>query len=426
MKIFCSGIGGIGLSAYAMHMKARGHTILGSDRALSPLTDSLEKEGVHVIDNQDGSALPDDVDLLVYSEAIPKTAPERVKAEKLGIRQISYFQGVGELAQGKIVICICGTHGKSSTTAMTARLLMEAGKNPSVVVGTKMFELEGKNYRIGDPDLWVVEACEYRRSFLYLHPTIILLTNVDGDHFDAFSSLEEYHHAFEEFLAKLPKDGTLITHLQDPSIKKLVSTIPQTILDSDTQPLIELETPGEHMRKNAQLVLSLGQTMGIPVEKASSILKGYRGSWRRMEERGVIGNDILVVDDYAHHPIEIKATLAAMKEKYSDRRLVVVFQPHTHDRTLSFWDDFTQAFQNADVLILTDIYDARPDIEKGLVDIPKFLDAIKQESKIETINGTSLFNTKTMFPSLLKQHDLLLIMGAGNIARLADDVMKGI
>lgn len=424
MKIFCSGIGGIGLSAYAMHMQAREHTILGSDRARSALTDTLEQEGVQFFSKQDGTAVTSDIDLLVYSEAIPKTAPERMKAQELGIPQMSYFQALGELAQGNVVICVCGTHGKSSTTAMTARLLIEAGRNPSVVVGTKMFELDGKNYRCGDPDVWVIEACEYRRSFLYLHPTIVLMTNIDGDHFDAFSSLDDYHAAFQEFLQKLPTDGTIIAHRSDPEIQNILASSDKRIVDADTQPEIDLASPGEHMRSNAKLVLALGEMMGIPSLVAAEKLRGYRGSWRRMEERGVIGEDILVIDDYAHHPIEIRATLAGLREKYPHRRCVLVFQPHTHDRTIAFWNDFVGCFQGVDVFVMPDIYDARPDIEKEFVDIKKFLAEVARQSRTQIINGEGLLNTEKILPSLLKPHDLLVIMGAGNISDLADRIMQ--
>ena len=172
------------MSAYAAQQAARGHTVMGSDRADSPLLDDLRSQGITIVSSQDSVQIPVDTDLFVYSEAIPAESPERQFAREHQIRSISYFQALGELVKGAYVIAVCGTHGKSSTTAMVAKMLIDAGKDPSVVVGTKMKELNGRNWRMGQSDFFVVEACEYRRSFLHIHPSIVLLTNVDGDHFE--------------------------------------------------------------------------------------------------------------------------------------------------------------------------------------------------------------------------------------------------
>jgi UDP-N-acetylmuramate--alanine ligase len=241
VKIFCSGIGGIGLSAYAFHMHARGHEVKGSDREASPVTKALEGAGIGVTTTQDGSGVPDDIDLFVYSEAIPDDAPERRKAKENSVRSLSYFAALGELARGETVIAVCGTHGKSSTTAMIARICIENGLDPSVVVGTKMKELGGLNYRIGRNDLWIVEACEYRSSFLHLSPTTVVMTNVDGDHFDTFDSIEAYHDAFRGFLAKLPQKGSVITHGNDPACATLAKESQRKFIDADTEPLIPLD-----------------------------------------------------------------------------------------------------------------------------------------------------------------------------------------
>ncbi len=173
MKIFCSGIGGIGLSAYASHMRERGHAVSGSDAADSALLDVLRAEGMNISLTQDGSSIPEDTELFVYSEAIPEDSPERAEAKRRGIHRISYFRAIGELTSGTNLIAVCGTHGKSSTTAMAASLLIEAGLDPNIIVGTKLPSLDGRNWRRGLSDLWIVEACEYRRSFLHLKPNTI-------------------------------------------------------------------------------------------------------------------------------------------------------------------------------------------------------------------------------------------------------------
>lgn len=425
MRIYCSGIGGIGLSAYAAHMHAQGHDVYGSDKTDSPLLEDLRGQGMHITLNQDGSALPDDLDLLVYSEAIPETAPERVKARERGVRQISYFHGLGELTDGKNLISIAGTHGKSSTTAMTAKVLMDLGLDPNVVVGTKLKELGGRNWRKSKNDLWAVESCEYRKSFHYLSPRIILLTNADGDHFDAFESYEAYRQAFVDFLKKLPPDGVVIGHGNDSQVTDIVRAARKTMIDADSEPMVPLATPGKHMQHNAQLVLALARHLGMDTQKAKESLRTFGGTWRRMEVKGTTKDGITVIDDYAHHPKEIQATLNAMRDAYPKHRMVAVFQPHTHDRTLKLWDDFAMSFKDADVIVVSDIYDARPDKDAKKADLPAFIEAIGEGSGKEVIAGGSVIETETMLrKNILKPGDVLVVMGAGNITSLAQKMIQ--
>lgn len=425
MKIYCSGIGGIGLSAYASLMHKAGHEVFGSDRSDSPLLDDLRGQSIGIFLDQSGKALPDGLDLFVYSEAIPDDAPERTTARSKNIREISYPQAVGELSRGKKLIVVCGSHGKSSTTAMVARLLIEAGMDPTVVVGTKLHELDGRNWRQGMTEWFVLEACEYRRSFLHYDPNIILLTNADIDHLDYYTSQEDYRAAFIEFANKLPSGGALITHMSDAESSMIAHTCHAEIIDADAEPMIELKTPGKHMRHNAQLALSLAKKLGIDQAKAIEILGGFAGTWRRMEEKGIIMDDVLVIDDYGHHPVEIRATLEALSEAHPMRRVVCVFQPHTHDRTIKLYDDFTLAFQKADVVVIPNIYDARHHIETAEVDVPKFIDDIAQNSGVMALYTHSLQETVTkLHTEILQPHDLVVVMGAGDITNVARDLLK--
>lgn len=401
-------------------MHAGGHTVTGSDRSESALTKSLTENGISVSYIQDGSAISEDTELFVYSEAIPDDSPERMKAKNMKIKEQSYFEALGELTRGKQLIAICGTHGKSSTTAMATKVLIDAGLDPSVVIGTKMFELNGKNWRKGESDVWIVEACEYRKSFLHLDPKIIILTNVDGDHFDAFKNIKTYEDAFKEFFAKLPEDGIIITHASDTEAKKVSDAAKKKLIDADKEPLPTLRTPGLHMRHNGQLVLALAKHLKIETKTAMNALSTYHGSWRRMEEKGIVLDDVELIDDYAHHPIEISATLNALKEAHPDRRIVCVFQPHTHDRTITLWKEFTKSFVDADLVIIADVYDARPDIEHDRVDMKKFVRDIEKNSKKKTLEGHSLEETLGLLKKELKPHDLLLIMGAGTVSHLSD------
>lgn len=435
MKIFCSGIGGIGLSAYAAYQRASGQDVAGSDCSESALLADLRRQGIPISLSQNGGAVSPDVDLFVYTLALPSDHPEVLRAEQLGIPRKTYFEALGDLTResaGKL-ITVCGTHGKSSTTAMAAKVLIEAGLDPSVILGTKTKDLGGRNWRVPSSPRrsrapWLVEACEYHRSFLHLSPTIILLTNADGDHFDAFADLEDYQRAFQEFIARLPSDGVLITHCSDPSLQSLVRFAREKkirVVNADSFAPPKLNVPGQHMRENAELVLALADMLGIDHRTAETSLAHYAGSWRRMEVKGETQAGVLVIDDYGHHPREVAATLSALKEAYPDRRIVCVFQPHTHDRTLKLYDAFTQSFQGADVVVIPNVYDARPQADAADVDVGKFVRDIAEASRVETHNGQSLDETVSLLKKkLLRPKDVLVTMGAGDIGKLADSLLR--
>ncbi len=321
--------------------------------------------------------------------------------------------------KGYKVIAVCGTHGKSSTTAMAARMLMLNGYDPTVVVGTKMKELEGRNWRKGRSDYLVLEACEYRRSFLHYAPSIVLFTNCDGDHFDYYESIEDYHSAFLQFFRGMDKDGTIVCHglsMEDVSIAKKSG---RNIVDADQYPLISLQTPGYHMQQNAQLVLGLADVLNIPQQETREAVQGYAGSWRRMEKKGVV-NDVTIIDDYAHHPTEIRATLQAMRSAYPGQRIVTVFQPHTHDRTKKLYQEFLTCFRDTDLLIIPDIYVARNDIETDTVSVKTLAEDIARSSNIQVIDGISMDNTEhLLLTNILRKGDVLLCMGAGTVTNLA-------
>ncbi len=419
VKIFCSGIGGIGLSAYASLRKAEGHDVSGSDKTMSALLEDLRSQGITVGTDQSGALIPTDCDLLVYSEAIPENAPERVRAKALGVRQQSYPQALGDLSRGKRVIAVCGTHGKSSTTGMAARLLVECGLDPTIVIGTKIRELDGRNWRVGKGDLFLLEACEYKRSFLNYDPSVILLTTCDGDHFDYYKDMDDYRSAFVKFVRKLSKDGTLVTHAADPDCARIGEESGRTVIDADAYPLIPLQTPGLHMRQNAQLVLALADQLKIPQVKAEKAVSGYAGSWRRLEVKGTRKDGVTVIDDYGHHPREVRASLAAVREAYPQRRIVCVFQPHTHDRTLKLHADFATSFADADIIIVTDIYEARRERDTAQADPILLAKEIAARSGRDAVYGGSLAETQLRLSDVVHPGDVLVCMGAGDITGLA-------
>jgi len=420
MRIFCSGIGGIGLSAYASHMHALGHDVSGSDRSDSAILTDLQSQGVATYLEQNGKLIEKNIELLVYSEAVPESSPERRKAKELGIRQYSYFEALGELTRGKDVIAVSGTHGKSSTTAMLARIFTELGADPNVVVGTKMKEFNGRNWRKGAGDLWILEACEYRRSFLHLEPKTLVITNVDGDHFDAFKDADDYRSAFVEFASKLPEGGVIVGHGADLAVRDIANRSKKTFIDADAEALISMKTPGLHMQMNAQLALAVSRLRGLPVGDAERALQDFQGTWRRMEMKGTSPIGVTVIDDYGHHPTEIRATLSAIKNAYRGKKLVCVYQPHTNDRTLKLWGEFVTAFRDADEVVLTDVYDARPEKDAGQVDMKKLAADIQSGSSGPCIAAGSISQAEAMLRTkILKTGDIALVMGAGDVTELA-------
>lgn len=407
------------MSAYAALMQSQGHTVSGSDRTQSDLLDDLRGQGIAVTSRQDGTGIPRDCDLFVYTEALADDHPERMAAHERRIRSLSYFAALGELSKPYNVIAVSGTHGKSSTTGMLAKILVDAVTDPTVVVGTKLPDLGGRNWRAGKSDLFLLEACEYRRSFHALSPDTIVITTVDGDHFDYYASIDDYHRAFMEFIDQLPPQGSVIVHGEDPDVLAIAEASARAVIDADQHPLPALSVPGIHMRQNARLALTAALHLGVDRASALRSLGAYRGAWRRMELVGLY-NDTPVIDDYGHHPREIAATLQAIGEKYPKSRIICVFQPHTHDRTLKLYEDFTRAFSGADLLIIPGVYEARRERDAAMVDLTKLLNDIRNHSGVECRDGRSLDATEGILrKEILKKGDVLLVMGAGDITGLA-------
>lgn len=423
MKIYCSGIGGIGLSAYAAFMHELGHEVLGSDRTKTDITQSLEDSGITVFYDQSGNFMPTDCDLLVYTEAVPPEAPERAKAVEHAITQISYFMALGELTKEYYVIAVCGTHGKSSTTAMAAQALIESGIDANVIVGTKVPYLHGKNWRKGTSNIFIVEACEYRRSFSYLSPNCILLTNAHGDHYDYYKDQQDYTNAFADFIQSLPDDGTLITHGNEESCSVLMPYAKHAI-NADEFTLPTTGVIGEHMQKNAQLVVGLSRVVpGVSEESIRLALQNYTGTWRRLETIGQFKN-CTVIDDYGHHPNEIRANLAAIASAYTDKQVVIVFQPHMHSRTKELYTEFITAFTDANLLILADTYEPRKEDIDYKIDIEAFAEDIRHESAVNVVTEKHFDQLVARIQSLhtdgtIQPNAVIVFMGAGTITNAA-------
>lgn len=353
--VHCIGIGGIGLSAIARYCKAHGAYVAGSDSGASKITEDLRNENiiVHIGHNESNIAM--NTDLVIYTIAVKEDNPELSFAKKQGITCLTYPEALGLLTKEYTTIAVCGTHGKTTTTAMVASMLRACGKNPTVIVGSLLSD-GGTNFIQGDSEYLVVEACEYKRSFLNLYPTHVLVTNIDEDHLDYYKDLDDIYSAFQAFVGSLPKNGSLITHA-NVSLKTEAVCVNADTIDAST---IQLSVLGDHNIANAQLVMALAKTLLLPEDLARKGLLDFKGTWRRLEYKG-IWNDIAMYDDYGHHPTEIKATLSALRQKYPHGRytLIAVFQPHLYSRTKLLLDDFSTSFTDADRICIMPIYASR-------------------------------------------------------------------
>jgi len=426
-KVYFIGIGGIGMSAIARMLIGEGKTVLGSDRASSLVTEGLEKLGVKIFYEQKAENITPDIDLVVYTIAMPEDSPELVKARELGIECKTYPEMLGLISADKFTIAIAGTHGKTTTTAMVAEIMIETGLDPTVIVGSLLkvprtplgqttensplkasqgkssVVARGSNFIHGKSKYLVVEACEYRRSFLNLHPQLAVVTNIDNDHLDYYKDLADIKSAFDQFLSQ---SENKITDYQ-----KYLAQVP------------ELLVPGEHNRSNAAAALAVADFLKINPSTALKALNKFSGTWRRFEFKGQTKNGALVYDDYAHHPTEISASIAGAREFMKKNgligKLILAFQPHLYSRTKLLKNDFAEALSQADEIILAPIYAARepndPEVSSQIL-----ADLIKPKNpQVEAVD--SLEAVKNRLLEISKKGDLIVIMGAGDISQVADN-----
>lgn len=408
-RVHCIGIGGIGLSALARYCLSHGALVSGSDNGEpTRISQHLMKEGATIFVGHDASHIRSGTDLVIYTIAIAHNNPELLRAKELGITCMSYPEALGLLSQEYITIAVCGTHGKTTTTAMLASAFTALGESPTVIVGSLLTE-GGSNYVKGDGKYLIVEACEYKRSFLNLYPTHVLVTNIDNDHLDYYKDIADITSAFQEFASKIPENGYLVTHA-DVSLQTQGLIVDGDTMDRDS---IELTVPGVHNRSNAQLVLSLVKALGLSAEKAREGLQQFSGTWRRMQYMGEYTGAKLY-DDYGHHPTEIKATLQAMREKFpeSKYKLVVVFQPHLYSRTKLLLDEFATSFTLADTIYILPIYASREKKDESV----SSLDLV--EKTLNAIYVETLDEVKKEIDKKYHSGSVVLTLGAGDVYKL--------
>ena len=438
MKIHFIGIGGIGISALARYYLEKGHKISGSDLVSSEITKALKKKGAEIfIGFHKPQCLRPEVKQVVYSLAISPNNPELKKAHKLQttnpkLRILSYPQALGELTKKHWTIAISGTHGKGTTTAMISLILIKGGLDPTVIVGTKLREFDNSNFRMGKSKYLVIEADEWKAAFLNYWPKIIALTNIEKEHLDYFKDLNHILKTYREYISHLPKNGVLAANKDDKNIQKLLkisTTVQNTNYFSLRQKEAKkikkiLKIPGEHNVSDALAALTVARVLKILDEISFEALSEYKGAWRRFEEKTVRleARTCKLISDYAHHPTEIKVTLRAAREKFPNRKIWVVFQPHQYQRTYYLFDDFVKVLKSApiDKLIITDIYDVAGREEKQIKEKISSKKLIEMIEKPWAIHISSIEEAADYLKKNLQGEEVIIIMGAGDIYKLGD------
>ncbi len=437
--IYFVGIGGIGMSGIAEILLNQGFRVSGSDLAITEITRHLVEVGATVYEGHNPENLHD-VDVLVYSSAVSQDNTEVMAAIERKIPVIRRAEMLAEVMRLHHGIAVAGTHGKTTTTSMLGMVLIEGNKDPTVIVGGKLHAFGGTNARLGSGEFMVVEADEYDRSFLKLNPSIAILTTLEEEHLDIYGSIEDLKTAFIEFANKVPFYGFVILCLDEPTLQEILPEIQRKVItygfssQADVQAVdlvqkeqnssftvvvhgselgvISLGVPGEHNVQNALAAIAVSLELGISFENIKTALDAFAGAFRRFEVKADVGG-VLVVDDYAHHPTEVKVTLKGIKAGWR-RRVICVFQPHTYTRTRDFYKDFGRSFMNADLLIVTDVYAAREHAIQGITG-----EIIAEAAKNFGHKNVQYVQDKTLLPelllSLVQEGDLVITMGAGDI-----------
>lgn len=445
-KLHFVGIGGIGMSGIAEILLDQKFKISGSDRQLTEITERLRSLGAEIFEGHSPEHVKEDVDVLVYSSAVSPDNPEVVEARRRRIPVIRRAEMLAEVMRLKYGIGIAGTHGKTTTTSLTSLVLLEGGLDPTVIVGGKLTGIGGTNARLGKGEYIVVEADEFDRSFLSITPTIAVLTSLEADHLDCYKNLDEIKDAFVQFANKVPFYGFVSLCLDDPNLQSIMPRINKRVVtygltsQADTHAVdvryneakttftvvcrgeelgsITLDIPGLHNVNNALAALSVGIELGVPFPDAKRGLEKFSGIARRTEIK-FRSADLIVIDDYAHHPTEVKVTLKGIRQAWQKRRIVCVFQPHLYSRTRDLYEEFGRAFFDADVVIVTGVYPAREEPIEGVEG-----DLIAETAKRFGHKHVTYIQDKNEIPDVLnamkQRGDIIVTMGAGDIWKITD------
>lgn len=458
-KIHFIGAGGIGVSALARFFLKFQKEVSGSDVAESENIAELKKLGVKIFIGHNAINLNDDTDMVVYSSAVSSDNPEFKKAEQLKIASKSYPEMLGEIMKNYSEgVAVSGTNGKTTTTSLIGLMLEYAGFDPTVVVGGKITSLNKEwngNLRFGkNQKYFVAEACEYKKNMLNLNPKFITLTNIEEDHLDYFKDLDDIKLTFIEYIGRIPENGALIYN-QDDAVSREVAEFckakklnyslndlqnadlkAENILQEDGKQTFNFVWQGKNLGRceiflpgifnvyNSCAAALTSLHMGVSYKDIKKTLAEFKGTWRRFERVGIL-NDAIVISDYAHHPSAIKETIKGAKKFYPGKKILAVFQPHQKDRTIKLFDDFVNSFTDADEVIISEIYSVqgRNDAERKISSLD-LVNAIKNKYPLFPVSySLNLIETKKMILQKAKNFDIILIIGAGDIYKVANEVV---
>ena len=444
-----TGIGGISMSALAEIMISRGFTVTGSDSHESKITDHLESLGAKIFYNQVAGNISSDIDVLIYTAAIKQDNPELVKAKELGIPLLTRAEFLGQIMLNyPMAIGVSGTHGKTTTTSMLSQIMLEGNTDPTILVGGIMPAIHG-NTRVGHSDKLITEACEYTNSFLSFKPNMAIILNVAADHLDFFKDLDDIRHSFSKFAELVPNDGFLVINSDIDNLEYFTDGLKCKVITVGSDPAksdysatniefdqfakgsydlvvngeksfhVALNVTGEHNIYNSLAAIAAAHAMGISDENIKAGLTQYGGTDRRFQYKGKVG-DVTIIDDYAHHPDEITATIKTAKH-YPHKKMWVVFQPHTYSRTKSLLPEFGKALKEADAVVLADIYAAR---EKDTLGVSS-LDVKKEIEKYgtEVHYYPSFSEIENFLLESCSPGDLLITMGAGDVVKIGEHLL---
>ena len=443
------GIGGIGMSGIAEVLVNLGFRVSGSDQKRSTVTDRLQLMGVEFTEGHNGENITD-AQVVVRSTAVRDDNPEIVAAHRRSIPVIPRAEMLAELMRLKPhSVAVAGSHGKTTTTSMVATVLGHAGLDPTIVVGGVVGAF-GSNAHLGTSDLMVVEADESDRSFLMLTPTIAVVTNIDREHMDYYHDMDDVRTCFTNFVNKVPFYGASVLCLDDPNVQAIIPHIERRRMtyglsaqadvsahgirydqnfgskfnvwrSGNDMGEIELRVPGLHNVYNSLAAIAVGLELEVPFAQIAEALGSFLGAGRRFQYKGDVGG-VLVIDDYGHHPTEIKATLAAAKIGSGGRRIVVLFQPHRYSRTHDLMEEFARSFNNADTLFVTDIYAASEEPIEG-VTAETLTEAVKRFGHKDTRYIGPVENGPATLREFVQPGDLVLTLGAGTVSRVSEQLL---
>lgn len=426
-KVYFAGIGGIGISAVARLMITEGKEVWGSDMAASTVTGELEKIGVKFQTGQNVDQIPRDTDLVIYSIALDELDPTFMVAMKEKFpNHMSYPESLAVISKNKKTIAVTGTHGKTTTTSMIATAMKDLGFDPTVIVGSLLKEWNS-NFLPGTSEYFVVEGCEYRKSFLNLHPYILVITNIEEDHLDYYKNLDNIKAAFRELAERVPAEGYIVTDLSNPNVLDVIKGLKCNIIDysqADIDGMSLVKMPGEHNRSNARVAIGVLSALGADPATVRNSLSNFSGVWRRFEYIGRMKTGALVYDDYAHHPTEIKAFLRGARGAFAGKKIIAIFQPHLFSRTKDFLDDFSHSFENADEVIILPIYKAR-EIDNGEVSSGMLVDKIRNTGKHVDLM-TNFTDVIEYLNSKSHENTIIATIGAGETNILAKELVESI